>query len=295
MEYIGELAALAAAVLWSFSSIVFTAASKRIGSIQLNINRMIIAIFLLLLTFLIFDIDLSLTWTQIFYLTLSGIVGLVLGDSFLFKSFELIGPRLGLLIMSFNPAIAALMAYFILGEFLAIWGVAGIVLTLTGVSIVVLERPKKSAAFKPSPAGVACGFLAAAGQGAGLVLAKLAFLEADVHSVTATFARILSATIIFLPVAVLMKKYKNPFKLFFNDRKALWLVSLGALIGPYLGIALSFLAIVYAKVGVASTLMSTMPVIMLPLSVWFYKEKLTFFAIVGAFVAVAGVSMLFLK
>ena len=97
-----------------------------------------------------------------------------------------------------------------------------------------------------------------------------------------------------LPFAILFKKYSNPFKLFLQDKKSLGLVLLGAVIGPYLGITLSFIAIIYTHVGIASTLMSTMPIIMLPLSKIIYKEKLSMKAVFGAFIAVIGVAILFL-
>jgi drug/metabolite transporter (DMT)-like permease len=53
-------------------------------------------------------------------------------------------------------------------------------------------------------------------------------------------------------------------------------------------------AIANAKIGIASTLMSTMPVIMLPIVKYYYKESLSWRAIAGAFIAVAGVAILFL-
>jgi len=295
MMFIGELSALAAALLWSTSSFVFTAATFRIGTIQLNISRMIIAALLLLITFLIFDINYSINSNQILYLSLSGFVGLVVGDSFLFKSFNLIGPRMGLLLLSFNPAFAAIFAYIILGEVLSFYAIFGMLITLIGITLVVLEKPKNTEGkFKITHFGIMCGILAAIGQGVGLVLAKMAYTDGEIHSLVATFVRIAAAVVIMFPIAVLFKKYKNPFKLFANDKKSFGLVVLGAIIGPYLGITLSFLAIVYTQVGIASTLMSTMPIIMLPMSKIIYKEKLSIKAIVGAFIAVAGVALLFL-
>ena len=136
--------------------------------------------------------------------------------------------------------------------------------------------------------------LAAFGQGVGLVLAKIAFTGGDVQPLIATFIRITAAVIIMLPVALIMKKYKNPFTLFAKDKKSLGLVALGSIIGPCLGITFSFLAIIHTKIGIASTLMATIPIIMLPLSKIVYKEKLSAKAIAGAIISVAGVAILFL-
>jgi drug/metabolite transporter (DMT)-like permease len=295
MPFIGELSALAAALLWSFSSFLFTTASIRIGSIQLNISRMILAAILLVITILIFNIPYDINFKQFYLLSISGFIGLVIGDTFLFKSFKEIGPRVSMLIMSSNPAIAAILAYIILGEVLSLWSIFGIAITISGISLVILDkRAQAENKFPITRIGVFYGLMGAAGQGIGLVFAKMAFIEGDVHSLVATFVRIAAAVVIMLPAALAFKKYDNPFKLFARDKKALGMVALGSIIGPYLGITFSFLAIIYVQIGIASTIMATTPIIMLPLSWLFYKEKLTFRAVIGAIIAVFGVSILFL-
>jgi len=175
MTFIGEGYALAAAILWSFSSFLFTAVSRRIGSIALNINRMITASILLAGTMCVAGISFQISRNQLIYLSLSGIIGLVIGDTFLFRAYKDIGPRITMLIMSFNPAIAAILAFFVIDEGLSLVGVLGIVITLIGISIVVLERENNNSKFKISSLGIIFGFIAAAGQGTGLVVAKMAF------------------------------------------------------------------------------------------------------------------------
>jgi drug/metabolite transporter (DMT)-like permease len=292
---IGEMAALGAAFLWSTSSFVFTSASLRIGTIQLNISRMVLAAILLMITIWIFDIEYAITSNQVIYLSISGFIGLVIGDTSLFKAFKEIGPRISMLLMSFNPAIAALGAYFLIGETLSLWAVVGIAITLTGIFIVILERPGRvEKKFPITKAGVFFGFIAAAGQGTGLVFAKMAYQEGDVHSLVATLVRIAASVLTMLPMAMILRRYTNPFKVFRKDPKSLGLVAAGSILGPYLGITASFLAIVYTKVGIASTLMATVPIIMLPLSRYIYKETLNWRSVAGAFFAVIGVAILFL-
>ena len=291
---IGELSALSAAFLWAFTSYVFTSATNRLGTIQLNIDRMAYASVLLLITIGIFGLNTEVSFLQIFYLTISGIIGLILGDSFLFKAFQEIGPRLTILVYSSNPAFAAILAFLVFGETLNIWGILGIVITLFGISLVIMEknngRSQHSANFK----GLFLAFLGAIGQAGGLIFAKLAFNEGDIHSLVATLVRIGSAVLIMLPIALIFKRYKNPFKLYYQDRKSFQLVSIGSVIGPYLGISLSFIAITNTNIGIASTLLSTVPIVMLPLNYYIYKEKLSYKSIIGAFIAVGGVSILFL-
>ena len=296
MPFLGELSALSAAFLWSFSSFLFTNMTIKIGTVQLNTWRLIWAAVLLFFTMMIFNIPYSFNSVQLFYLILSGVVGLVLGDSFLFAAFKEIGPRVGMLVMSSNPAMAAILAYFILKESLSFWAVLGMIITLIGIFIVIMNNtPNVTNRFRITFRGVVFGFLAAVGQAVGLIFAKLAMMNGEINGLTATIIRIVAAAIVILPIGIMTGKMRNPVNLFFKDLKLFGLIILGSIIGPYLGITLSYISIMHTKIGIASTLMSTVPIIMLPLSKMFYKEKLSISAILGAVIAVAGVSILFLR
>ncbi len=296
MPYLGELSALLASFCWSGSSFVFTTAAERIGPLQLNINRMIMASFLLFFTILLANISYQLSTMQAGYLVLSGAVGLVFGDTFLYKAYQYIGARISMLLMALSPIISALLAFFFLNEVLEFWGILGIIITIAGVGLVVLERSEiPSSKYKISKIGIFYGILGAFGQAVGLIFAKYAFNAGHMNGFVATFVRIISAVVIMLPLAILAKKYKNPVKLFKNDIKAFTSTLMGTVLGPYLGITFSLVAVENAKVGIAATLMSTMPIIMLPIARYVYKENLSWRAIAGAFLAVGGVAILFLK
>jgi drug/metabolite transporter (DMT)-like permease len=69
----------------------------------------------------------------------------------------------------------------------------------------------------------------------------------------------------------------------------------GAFIGPFMGITLSMVAVTYTDAGVAQTLMSLMPVLIIP-TVWIlYRQRTSWRGIVGALVAVIGVAIIFLS
>ncbi len=293
--YIGELAALATAVLWSGTSIAFSEASKLLGSSLVNLIRMVAGIIFLTLTLLAFNIETSLNNTQWVYLIISGVVGIAIGDAFLFKSFDLIGPRLSMLMMSVAPIIAAILAFFFLNENLSLWGVVGIVITFIGIFIVIAQKQEKTERKSTKAIGVLCAFFAAAGQGSGLIFAKIAFNEGPINGFFATFVRLSASLIVFYPILIMSKRLKNPIEKIKKSRKGLIYSLVGAFIGPYLGITFSLIAISNTYVGIASTLMSTVPIIMLPIVYFFYKEKLSLSSILGAVVAVLGVSVLFLK
>ena len=295
MAYLGEISAIITAFLWSGTSFAFTNAAQRIGSLQLNVNRIILATIFLFFIILIANFNYDLSYEQVYYLALSGFVGLVLGDSFLFKSFQLIGARLGMLLMALVPAFSSILALVFLEEQLALISVTGMIITLSGISVVILERNKSSESFyKTNKLGILYGILGALGQASGLVLAKFAFEAGSINGFVATFVRLLAAVVIIFPLALLFRRYKNPIKVYTKDTKALWATLVGTVLGPVLGITGSLIAIANAQIGIASTLMSTMPIIMLPIVRYYYKEKLGWRAIVGALIAVVGVAILFL-
>lgn len=295
MPYIGEIAALATALLWSGTSIAFSEASVRVNTIYVNITRMVLAVICLLVTMLVFNINVDLSLSQIFYLSISGFIGLVIGDTFLFKAYQFIGARLGMLIMALAPAIAAVLAYFFLGESISLLGVIGIIITILGITVVVFERQEfPSSKYKIDYTGIFYAFMGAIGQAVGLIFAKFALNEGTINGFVATVTRLISALIILYPLAVMTRRFSQPIKVFKNDKKAFVFTTIGSILGPYLGITLSIVSITYAKVGIASTLMATSPIIMLPMVGFYYKEKLSWISIIGAFIAVGGVAMLFL-
>ena len=82
-------------------------------------------------------------------------------------------------------------------------------------------------------------------------------------------------------------------RLYLNSKKALKLTSAGAFIGPFLGVWLSMVAITFTKAGIAMTLMSLMPVFVIPTVFLIYREKTSIRGMAGAFVAVIGVAIIF--
>lgn len=296
MIFIGELAALTTSFLWSGTSFAFTSASRRIGGFQLNINRLLLATVFLFLTITLFNFPLNLSSTQIFNLVVSGIIGLVLGDTFLFKAFQNIGARLGMLIMASSPVISAILAFIFLKEQLSVLGIIGMIITLSGIALVILERSNSSGEkISVNTMGILFGFLGALGQAGGLIFAKFAFQEGEINGFVATFTRISSSALIILILGILTKRYHNPITTYSNDRKALTSTLVGTILGPFLGITFSLIAIANTKVGIAATLMSLMPIIMLPIVRYYYKEKLSWRAIIGAIIAVVGVALIFLR
>ncbi len=299
MNHAGELAALGAAACWVVSALSFESAGKRIGSLSLNLIRLTMALVPLSLWGLIsrgqwipLDAD-AHTWT---WLSASALVGFVFGDLCLFRSFVLIGPRLGVLIMASAPMWTTLLGLAFLGETLDGRDLAGMSLTLMGIAWAIVHRPKPTAepgepASPPPRANVEGILLAlggALGQAGGLVLSKHGMGDYDPFA--ATQIRVMVGVLGFAAVITGLRWWRKLGEAL-HDRDAMKATALGAVFGPFLGVSCSLVAIQLAPTGVAATLMATTPILMLPVA-WIRGERFGLAGALGAVIAVAGVVLL---
>ncbi len=263
---------------------------------HVNILRLVLACVILGVAVAIFRLYGSISVSQIINLSVSGVIGLSLGDSFLFRAFKEIGARLSMLVMSLAPAFGAVLAYLMLDERLSLLGVTGIVVTLVGIIVVVIERKgHESTKYLLTGVGLLYATLGAVGQGAGLIFAKMAFLEGEVNGFAAAFIRIFASLAVMIPVMAAARRFENPVPVFRSDRRAFWFTAGGAVFGPVLGISFSLISVANTKVGIAATIMATVPILMLPIARFVTKEHLSWQSVIGAFVTVAGVAILFLR
>ncbi len=300
---IGESAAVATSFLWAVSSIFFTSAGKKIGWLNVNAYRTVIAIALLALTHVILLGTLvpSLNGGQWFWMGLSGIVGLGIGDSGLFAAYLAIGPRRSLLLMALAPIFASVGAFVLLNETIRELAVFGIALTLIGVVLVILESEERSGEERISrrrrASGVFCGVVAAMGQGFGLVLSKKGIdlnPGATLNPLSATLMRLIFAAV-FIWLVVLVAGKLPQLVSAARDRDALLNTTAASFVGPYLGITLSMVAVTLTATGVAQTLLSLMPIMIIPIVWILHRQRTSWRGIAGAAVAVLGVAIIFLS
>jgi drug/metabolite transporter (DMT)-like permease len=302
-ELIGESAAVVTSFFWTLSSIYFTAASRRIGWLGVNAYRTIMAIGLLAITHFILLGTLipPANASQWFWMGLSGIVGLGIGDSGLFAAYATIGPRRSLLLMALAPVFAAVSAYTMLGETIGSLAIIGIVITLIGVVTVIMEAEERSGETRISQrqrvAGVIFGLIAAMGQGVGLALSKKGIdLNPGLilNPLSATLMRLLLGALFIWALALLSGRLPRVFAAS-RDSATMKNTAIASVLGPYLGITLSMVAVTFTETGVAQTLLSLMPVMIIPV-VWIsHHQKTSWRSILGALIAVVGVAIIFIS
>lgn len=219
MNYLGELYALITAFGWAFSSIFFEAASKKADSITVNVIRLIMGIIMLgSATFLsrgvFFPTDSTLhNWT---FLSISGIIGLFLGDMFLYESYILIGARICMLFMTMTPLIVGLFGFLFLGESLTLVQTIAMFITCSGVLMVVLKPKSENPEDKKlSPKGIAFITTAVILEALGNIFTKIGAKGYDPSS--STQIRMICAMGVFLFYLTFKKKWGKIF-ISFTDK-----------------------------------------------------------------------------
>jgi drug/metabolite transporter (DMT)-like permease len=298
IAHLGEITGILTAICWTISALTFSVATRRAGSLTVNLFR------------LLFAMIMYMAWSKVFrgiwlptdatpeawkWLSISGLIGFVLGDYFLFSSYSYQSAKVSMLIMSLAPPIATLFGVIILHESFTLLNFLGMTLVLSGIALVILKREevddKITHRLNYPLKGLLLALGGAAGQGIGAVFSKLGMGSYDPFA--SSQIRTVTGIIGFVLIISLTKNWKS-VKRSIIHQKALKPLLVGSFFGPFLGVSLSLLAFQHTKVGIASTLIATVPVFILIPSVIFMGEKLNWKEITGAFLAVGGMFIFFI-
>lgn len=296
-NYLGEIAGIATSLFYALNSVFITRAGQQVGATVSNRTRVVFALLYLMVINLVFFgqvLPFSADPQRWTWLSLSGFIGLALGDAFLFQSYLTIGPRLGNLLLSLYPIFGALEAWIFLGESLRAGQILGILVTLAGIVWVVFERGNGGEKMtRHMTVGVLYGVLSAVFQATGFVFSKQG-MYGTYSPFQGNAIRMLAAMFGLLIIAMFQRQVGQTVTTLRENPSAFRMLMLAGFIGPVLGVSLSLYAVQNAEVGVASTLTSLAPIFMLPISHFVFKERLNWQAIAGTLLAMTGVAILFL-
>jgi drug/metabolite transporter (DMT)-like permease len=296
--YLGEISALLASICFSIGPTLNTFAGQRVSVNTVNRARLVIALGLLVIPhWLVLGVPIPLQapaerWV---WLGLSGLCGLVLGDTLLFLGFSLIGTRLSMLVATLVPVLSSILAWAFLGERLAWVQAAGILTTLLGVAWVMSDRNgvrgqiQDRAAFRR---GIQFTLAAAFIHSIGNILAKKG-LVGDFPALSGHVMRVTVSLVIILGVMLLQRQLRPTLSELKAEPSSLRYILWGAVFGPTLGMWLSLFAIQNTEVGVASSLTALPPIWLLPIGHYLFSEKISLRSVAGSLVAVAGVVLIF--
>lgn len=302
----GYLAAIGTLVCWTIGTIAFTKASKLTQPTIVNRVRLFIAVILLsIITVVLFGINLKQlfllpTFSEWFWLGISGIIGLTLGDYFAFTAFSILGSSRTSLFSTFAPVAAVFLGLFMLNETLTLVGILGMVTSIGGIIYFITAAKKQQTENlnkKLLTKGILYAILGAVCQGLGLVCTKKGLNiehinEPDLSAVHATWIRILVATIAAYSIAFFTKNIFTEFKILVATPSKIKPVLVGTIFGPVCGVSLSLIAATQIPVGVAQTIFSLLPISVMLAATITRTEKLSLAAIIAACISVLGVFIL---
>lgn len=291
-----ELAALGTATCWATTGLIATDAVRAMGPFHFNLLRQVFVALVLVAVVTASGGWAGLGMAALVTLAISGILGILLGDTFNFAAVGRLGPRRAGAIFALNAPMAALLGWAVLGESLNLRGVAGIGLTAAGVAVAILGRtPSQTNRFELTRGrlmtGLAFGLAAALGQALGTLIAR-PLMAGGLDPWLASLVRVgasglVAGMLVATPFAPpLPARPSGPI---------LGIALATALIGLLLGMTLFLYALQGGKTGIIATLSATSPVIILPLLWLRTGQRPTGTSFLGAVMAVAGLALIFTR
>jgi drug/metabolite transporter (DMT)-like permease len=293
---IHELAALGTATCWATTGLIAADAVRALGPFHFNLWRQGFVTLVLLAVVAIGGLWAGLDRWTIAVLALSGVIGILLGDTFNFAAVGRMGPRRAGAVFALNAPMAAVLGWALLGESLGWQAAFGIGLTAAGVAVAIMGRPSANPHRLESLTGtllpgLAFGLLAALGQAVGSLIAR-PVMTGGLDPWLASLVRVGASGLVMGLVAATPWAPARPKAV---SRLVVILTAATALIGLFLGMTLFLFALQGSQTGIIATLSATSPVIILPLLWLRTGQRPTVTSWAGAAMAVAGLGLIFTR
>jgi drug/metabolite transporter (DMT)-like permease len=293
---IHELAALGTATCWATTGILASDAIRALGAFHFNLIRQVF-VTLLLAGIVLASGTLAIPgWQAVLVLAVSGVVGILLGDTLNFAAVGRLGPRRAGAVFALNAPMAAVLGWLVLGERLGWQAGLGIAVTVAGVALAIMGRPASGAhrleqVWGGLGMGVLFGLGAALGQAAGALMAR-PYMAGGLDPYVGSLIRVGASGLAMGVLSALPWAPPRPQEV---SGQVLVLTAATALIGLLLGMTLFLYALQGSQTGIIATLSATSPVIILPLLWLRTGQRPTALSWSGGVLAVLGVALIFTR
>lgn len=297
--YIGEIAAIGAAIVWACATWIYGQFGHRFSAMQLNIIKGLVASVMMLLVMPLIPMpEFELSANHFWILAISGIIGIAIGDSAYFAALKRIGANKTLLLESLAPPLSGVLALMFLGAALTLQNWLGVVITTLAVTFVVFQPSNSVSGDSTNQAqwsGIGYGLVASVCQASGVVISHYALVAGDIPPLLGALIRLtigVFAVMMIIPF-VERKPYSSIKKDLWEMTKLdkLWLLS-AIFVGTFLALWLQQIALKNANPAIAQTLIATSPVFILVIYA-LKGEKVSKQSLIGTLAAVGGISLFF--
>ena len=292
---IGYLLAICAAAIWSTVALSATRIVRYFGSYNYNLLRLLGII-------VIFFPYVYINWESLYFnqsifsaIVLSSIIGIIIGDTFLFVCLKRLGPRRQALLFSMQIPFTIILAEVFLQTLPSLTELIGCALIFSGILIAIqFNRTIPDDDLENIQGNKYTGLFAGIGlalcQSIGIILMKPALQTTD--PIIVSYLRVIVAAVIMFGSLFFIKNNQLWDKMK-NIKITLFSIFLGFM-GMGVGMTMLIYALKYGNPGVISTLSSTMPIMIIPILWIVTKNYAGHLAVVGATLTCIGASIIFL-
>ena len=292
---IGYVLAISAAAIWSSVALSATRIVRYFGSYNYNLLRLLGII-------IIFFPYIYLKWEPIYFeksiflaIFLSSVIGIIIGDTFLFICLKRLGPRRQALLFSMQIPFTIILAEVFLQSLPSTTELIGCALIFLGIIIAIqFNRTIPNDDLENIQGNKYTGLFAGIGlalcQSIGIILMKPALVSTD--PIVVSYLRVIVAAFImfgslfFIKNNQLLEKMKD-------YKKTIFSIFLGFM-GMGVGMTMLIYALKFGNPGVISTLSSTMPIMIIPILWIVTKNYAGHLAVIGAGLTCLGAGIIFL-
>ncbi|MEZ8284811.1 hypothetical protein BCU17_06760 [Vibrio splendidus] len=299
--YIGELAAIGAAIVWACATWIYGQFGHRFSAMQLNIVKGVVASGMMLFVMPLIPMsEFELSTNHFLILAISGVIGIAIGDSAYFAALKRIGANKTLLLESLAPPLSGVLAIMFLGAALTLQSWLGVVITTLAVTFVVFQPSKSANGNNLSNdnakwGGIGYGLVASVCQASGVVISHYALVAGDIPPLLGALIRLTIG--VFAVMLIIPFVEKKPYLSIKRDLwemtklDKLWLMS-AIFVGTFLALWLQQVALKNANPAIAQTLIATSPVFILVIYA-IKGEKVSKQSVIGTLAALVGISLFF--
>ena len=295
---LSDVLSLAAALSWTVASLFGHRPAVTLGSLHFNRIRMVVSAVLLCVMMLLTNNSWFLP--EVFWMPILGsaLVGVVIGDFFLFVAMRRLGPRRTGILFAANAPLAAMLGWLFLSEPLSLFKILAILIGFCGICLAIIFGKRRDflhvweTVTQPLWIGVGAGFIAALGQAAGVLILR-PVMEAGGDPMMAALIRVSAAACFFWLIWPFSKPQIVPGV--YRDFKLWFFIAANSFFGLSFGVYLLLKALETGHIADVTILSSFGPVMILPF-VWYQtRMRPAWGAWVGAGLVVLSSAVLVLQ